>query len=92
VGHTQQGLDEFLNEVVLITGVRHRNLVKLNGCCLKGDRRLLVYEYVENNNLAEVLFGKILVYLTGNCEDHCSYMDIESLQISRGASNKIKLF
>lgn len=55
-GQTQQGLDEFLNEVVLITGVRHRNLVKLKGCCLKDDRRLLVYEYVENNNLAEVLF------------------------------------
>ena len=57
-GKSQQGLDEFLNEVVLITGVRHRNLVKLKGCCLKEDRRLLVYEFVENNNLEEVLFGK----------------------------------
>lgn len=61
---SQQGIDEFLNEVVLITGVRHRNLVKLKGCCIKDDvRRLLVYEYVENNNLAEVLFGELLEYV-----------------------------
>lgn len=60
VGRTQQGIDEFLNEVVLITGVRHRNLVKLKGCCLRDDKRLLVYEFVENNNLAEVLFGRLM--------------------------------
>ncbi|KAG0631769.1 hypothetical protein M758_1G277800 [Ceratodon purpureus] len=54
---TQQSMDEFLNEVVLLTGIKHRNLVKLKGCCLRGDRRLLVYEYVENSDLADVLFG-----------------------------------
>ncbi|KAG0560351.1 hypothetical protein KC19_10G174000 [Ceratodon purpureus] len=53
---TQQNMDEFLNEVVLLTGIKHRNLVKLKGCCLRGDRRLLVYEYVENSDLADVLF------------------------------------
>ncbi|KAG0593938.1 hypothetical protein M758_UG033300 [Ceratodon purpureus] len=55
-GQTQQRLDEFLNEVLLITGARHRNLVELKGCCLKDHRRLLLSEYVENNNLAEVIF------------------------------------
>ncbi|KAG0601654.1 hypothetical protein M758_11G129500 [Ceratodon purpureus] len=54
---TQQSMDEFLNEVVLLTGIKHRNLVKLKGCCLRGDRRLLVYEYVENSDLADILFG-----------------------------------
>jgi len=40
--------------------MRHKNLVKLKGCCF-GDReqRILVYEFVENNNLAEVIFGNI---------------------------------
>ncbi|KAH9555040.1 hypothetical protein CY35_08G093800 [Sphagnum magellanicum] len=51
-----QGVAEFLNEVILITGIRHRNLVKLKGCCLRESQRMLVYEYVENKNLAEALW------------------------------------
>ncbi len=52
-----QGVAEFLNEVILITGIRHRNLVKLKGCCLRESQRMLVYEYVESKNLAEALWG-----------------------------------
>ncbi|CAK9258985.1 unnamed protein product [Sphagnum jensenii] len=56
---SQQSIDEFLNEIVLITGVKHRNLIKLKGCCITtSKKRLLVYEYVENNDLVEALFGK----------------------------------
>jgi serine/threonine protein kinase len=57
---TQQGTNEFSNEVVLVTSMRHKNLVKLKGCCF-GDheQRILVYEFVENNNLAELIFGNI---------------------------------
>lgn len=54
--NSEQGLAEFLNEIVTISCVKHRNLVKLKGCCVKGDQRLLVYEYVENKNLAEALW------------------------------------
>ncbi|KAG0612458.1 hypothetical protein M758_6G029300 [Ceratodon purpureus] len=54
----QQNMDDFLNEVVLLTTVKHRNLVKLKGCCLRGDRRLLVYEFVDNYDLAETLFER----------------------------------
>jgi serine/threonine protein kinase len=51
-------LSEFLNEAVLITGIKHRNLVQLKGCCIyKEDERMLVYEYAENGNLAEALLG-----------------------------------
>ena len=60
---SNQVLSEFLNEVIVISGLKHRNLVKLKGCCLgDGDQRILVFEYVENNNLAEVLWmhGMIL--------------------------------
>nr|APU94858.1 leucine-rich repeat receptor-like protein kinase [Pohlia nutans] len=52
----KQNMDDFLNEVVLLTGVKHRNLVKLKGCCLRETQRLLVYEYVENYDLSAVLF------------------------------------
>ncbi|KAH8948911.1 hypothetical protein BDL97_10G002400 [Sphagnum fallax] len=58
--NSQQSIDEFLNEVVLITNVKHKNLVKLKGCCLMvgggANKRFLVYEFVDNNNLAETIF------------------------------------
>jgi serine/threonine protein kinase len=56
---SEQGVTEFLNEVVLLTSVKHKNLVTLKGCCLHGVQRLLVYEFVENQNLAEVLWGMV---------------------------------
>ncbi|CAM6105500.1 unnamed protein product [Calypogeia fissa] len=52
-----QVLNEFLNEVVLITGIKHRNLVHLKGCCIREQQRILVYEYVEKGNLAQALWG-----------------------------------
>lgn len=54
---TAQGHDEFLNEVVLITGMKHRNLVNLKGCCLRESQRLLVYEYVDNLDVEQLLLG-----------------------------------
>ncbi|CAK9262269.1 unnamed protein product [Sphagnum jensenii] len=62
---SEQAIDDFLNEVVSITGVKHINLVKLKGCCLHGAQHLLVYELVENKNLAEAMgyMNKFLHYL-----------------------------
>lgn len=54
-----QGLDEFSNEVVLITGMKHRNLVNLKGCCLRESQRLLVYEYVDNYDVDQILLGMV---------------------------------
>ncbi|CAK9236615.1 unnamed protein product [Sphagnum troendelagicum] len=54
---TQKNIDEFLNEVVTINGVKHRNLVKLKGYCLRDNTKLLVYEYLENGDLTNLLFG-----------------------------------
>ncbi|KAG0585092.1 hypothetical protein KC19_3G257500 [Ceratodon purpureus] len=54
---SEQSLDDFLNEIVLVTAVKHRNLVKLKGCCIRKDQRLLVYEFVENGDLDQFLFG-----------------------------------
>jgi serine/threonine protein kinase len=53
----QPGNQEFLNEVQLISSLDHKNLVKLRGCAISGNNRLLVYEYVENECLAQALFG-----------------------------------
>jgi hypothetical protein len=58
-GKTNQGIDEFLNEVVLLTGMKHRNLVSLKGCCIREQQRLLVYEYVDNHDIDHALLGKL---------------------------------
>ncbi|CAD6210535.1 unnamed protein product [Miscanthus lutarioriparius] len=54
---SKQGISEFLTEINVISNVRHPNLVKLIGCCAEGSNRLLVYEYAENNSLANALLG-----------------------------------
>ncbi|KAF5479636.1 hypothetical protein F2P56_000443 [Juglans regia] len=56
--NTRQWVDEFFNEVNLITGVHHKNLVKLLGCSIEGPESLLVYEYVPNRGLDQFIFDK----------------------------------
>ncbi|GMY21966.1 probable LRR receptor-like serine/threonine-protein kinase At1g56130 [Fagus crenata] len=55
---SHQGKSQFITEISTISVVQHRNLVKLYGCCIDGDRCLLVYEYLENRSLDQALFGK----------------------------------
>ncbi|XP_019266769.1 PREDICTED: probable LRR receptor-like serine/threonine-protein kinase At1g07650 isoform X2 [Nicotiana attenuata] len=54
---SKQGNREFVNEIGMISGLQHPNLVKLYGCCAEGNQLLLVYEYLENNSLARALVG-----------------------------------
>ncbi|EEF46466.1 serine-threonine protein kinase, plant-type, putative [Ricinus communis] len=49
--------DEFGKEIKAINSVRHKNLVKLVGYCIDGDKRLLVFEFVPNNTLKFHLHG-----------------------------------
>ncbi|XVF40674.1 hypothetical protein PTKIN_Ptkin01aG0133500 [Pterospermum kingtungense] len=46
-----QGCREFFSEVLMLSMVRHPNLVNLIGYCAEGDQRILVYEYMPNGSL-----------------------------------------
>ncbi|KAK6259774.1 hypothetical protein SCA6_014248 [Theobroma cacao] len=54
---TQLGADSFINEVHLLSQIRHQNLVCLEGFCQESKQQILVYEYLPGGSLADHLYG-----------------------------------
>uniref|UniRef100_A0A2N9FAM5 non-specific serine/threonine protein kinase n=1 Tax=Fagus sylvatica TaxID=28930 RepID=A0A2N9FAM5_FAGSY len=56
--HNYRRVEQFLNEVKILTRLRHKNLVSLYGCTSRHSRELLlVYEFVPNGTVADHIHG-----------------------------------
>ena len=72
---SNQGDQEFKNEVMFLAKLQHRNLIKLLGFYLEAGEKLLIFELVPNSSLDHFIFGKIPLLLFGKNTSYHFYLE-----------------
>ncbi|KAF3778330.1 putative LRR receptor-like serine/threonine-protein kinase [Nymphaea thermarum] len=85
----QRGPKEFVAEVNLLMTVHHKNLVSFVGFCDEGMNLIVLYEYMQNGSLRDLLSG--LEYLHSGCQPAIIHRDIKSMNILLNGRLEAKL-
>jgi serine/threonine protein kinase len=56
-GEDTSGVSDFQNELQIVRNLQHANIIKLVGCCIEGDNRIIVYENMTSGNLSHKIHG-----------------------------------
>ncbi|XP_040992210.1 probable L-type lectin-domain containing receptor kinase I.6 [Juglans microcarpa x Juglans regia] len=74
---SQQGMKEFVAEIISMGRLRHRNLVRLLGYCRRKGELLLIYDYMPHGSLDRFLYS--------NGRRHLNWL--QRFQILRGVAS-----
>ena len=74
------------NEVNILSGIHHPNIICQLGCSSEGDSKLIVYELMENGSLETQLHGNSFLFLLSNNEEILSTL----ISILASTEEKIK--
>jgi len=75
----EQQKKEFGREMLILSQINHKNIVKLLGCCLEVEVPMLVYEFIPNGTLFDLIHGDHTRHISLNTRLRIAYESAEAL-------------